>query len=36
MQIKILDKTENSEFVKKQGIERFAEEQDLPFNIIDG
>ena len=35
MQIKILDKTENSEFVKKQGIERFAEEQDLPFNIID-
>ena len=36
MQIKILDKTENSEFVKKQEIERFAEEQDLPFNIIDG
>ena len=35
MQIKILEKTKNPESIKKQGIESFAEEQDLPFNIID-
>ena len=35
MQIKILEKTKNPESIKKEGIEGFAEEQDLPFNIID-
>ena len=35
MQIKILDKNAKVEETKKQGIEGLAEEQDLPFNIID-
>ena len=35
MQIKILDKNADSQPTKKQGIEGFAEEQDITFNVID-
>jgi len=36
MKIKILDKSEGIEEDKKDGIEKFASEMDLPFDVIDG
>ena len=35
MQIRIIDKTNEPKKPVKQGIEGFAEDQDLPFNVID-
>ena len=35
MQIRIIDKTNEPKKPVKQGIECFAEDQDLPFNVID-
>ena len=35
MQVRIIDKTNEPKEPAKQGIEGFAEDQDLPFNVID-
>ena len=35
MQVRIIDKTNEPKEPVKQGIEGFAEDQDLPFNVID-
>ena len=35
MQIRIIDKTNEPKKTVKQGIEGFAEDKDLPFNVID-